>query len=203
LPEDLRPPEEKSREERKLKGNLNYSLYSYDNQSINGSIPDAVAQQWVQKLKAAGLFGNVLSVATRGATSEELRQWSEEGIDAVLTSRLTHSSASVFPPFDNQLFPIWSGGVGFRPVFKAGALTRMEEVRLIETRSGKLLWTGEAEYGIDRTIGHWESPMKVLRESVSGALDRLVKQLSLFSPTLDEKTPVSRMSLKTYSAEAR
>ncbi|MEK6684347.1 MAG: hypothetical protein AABY46_06785 [Nitrospirota bacterium] len=203
LPEDLRPPEEKDTEVRRLKGNLNYSLYSDTSQSVDKSffcgvlgicstpkwaaapVIDAVAEQWVQKLKTADIFGNVLNLATRGITSEELRQWSEEGIDAVLISRLAHSSGSVAPPFETRSFPIWSGGMGFERRFKATALTRIEDVQLIETRTGNVLWKGEAEYGIDRTIQRWESPMIILKESLSGTLDRLVKRLSQFAQAPD------------------
>jgi hypothetical protein len=202
-PEDLRPAEEKNREERRLKGDVNYSLYTYDNQGINGSIADAVAGQWIQKLKAAEIFGSVMTIQSGGADSEKLRDWAGNGVDAVLVSRLAHAYAAVTPPYDEEPFPIWSGGMGYPPVFKAGALTRMEDVRLIETRNGKLLWSGEAEYGIDRRLDHWEPPMKVLRDSIGGALDRVVNQLSRFSPISDDKTPVSGMGLKTYSAGVR
>jgi hypothetical protein len=203
-PEDLRPPEEKSMTVRKLQGDLNYFLYSEDsNENINKPLVDAVSDQWVRKLKAANIYGNVLMIATRGVTSEELREWSEEGVDAVLASQLGRLSASVTPSYDSQSFPIWSGGMGFRPLFKATALTRVEEVQLIETRNGKVVWKGEAEYGIDRTVKIWESPINILEESLSKTLDRLVEQLSQVSPNSDDKSPTSQMGLKTYSSLGR
>ncbi|MBI3609762.1 MAG: hypothetical protein HY204_03560 [Nitrospirae bacterium] len=189
-PEDLRPPEEKDVEVRKLKGDINYLLYSYDNKTITTPLIDAVAGQLTHKLQAADIYGNVLIIATRGVTSEELREWSEEGVDVVLVSRLAHAYASVTPTRENAPFPIWSGGIGYPRIFKATAITRIEDVQLIETRSGKLLWKGEAEYGIDRMIRTWGSPMKIVRESLSGALDRLVGQLSRYSPNPEEKPPV-------------
>ena len=203
LPEDLRPPEEKNTRARRLLGDQNYLLHSEDHQNIDKPFVAAAADRLTHKLQAADIYGNVLIIATRGVTSEELLEWFEEGVDAVLVSRLTHSYASVVPPYDSRLFPIWSGGMGLRPFFKATAFTRIQDVQLIETRTGKALWAGEAEYGIDRTTQKWESPMIILDESLNGTLDRLVKQLSQFTPVPDEKTPVSQMGLKTYSSLGR
>ncbi|MBI3810938.1 MAG: hypothetical protein HY283_01855 [Nitrospirae bacterium] len=186
-PEDLRSPEEKSTTVRKLEGDRDYFLYSEDNEGINKPRADAVSDQWVRKLKAAKIYGSVLIITARGVTPEKLREWSEEGVDAVLASQLSRLSASVTPSYPSQSFPIWSGGMGFRPIFKATALTRLQDVQLIDTRSGQVLWKGEAEYGIDRSVKRWESPVDLLRESLSKTLDRLVNQLSQYSPSSDEK----------------
>jgi len=199
LPEDLRPMEERNPEIRKLQGNMYYDLYSHDNKNINGSFTNELAVRLAQKLEGAELFGNVISILSRGASSEEFRDWKDKGVDAVLTSELAHGYAAVTPMIDEKPFQIWSGGIGFHPVFKATATIRMENIRLIDTRGEKLLWKGEADFGIDRTLHVWKSPNQILVESVSGALDRLVTQLSQAPPFPNQKEPVSLMGLKTYS----
>ena len=82
-------------------------------------------------------------------------------------------------------------------------MTRFEDVQLIDTGSGKVLWEGEAESGIDRTIEKWESPIKFMRESLDETLNRLVEQLRQFVPDPIEEAPLSGMGLKTYSDEER
>jgi peptidoglycan-associated lipoprotein len=176
IPEDARPLEERDTQARILKGDLNYSLYSDPGRGTDllGEVPD----QWATKLRDAGFFREILSLHRQGEKSEDLQKWSEEGLDAVLTSRLSRLSALVIPPHDEKPFMLLSGGMGYPRVFKATAMTRIEDVRLIETRTGKVLWKGEAEDGIDRTIKSWESPMKLVQESLDTTLDRLVKQIS-------------------------
>jgi len=176
LPEDARPPEERDTQARILKGDPNYSLYSDPGRGTDllAEVPD----QWVKKLRDAEIFREVLRIHRQGVKSENLQKWSEEGLDAVLTSRLTRLSGLVIPPHDEKPFMLWSGGMGYPRVFKATALTRIEDVRLIETRTGKVVWMGEAEDGIDRTINSWESPMKLVQESLDTTLDRLVNQIS-------------------------
>jgi peptidoglycan-associated lipoprotein len=90
--------------------------------------------------------------------------------------------------------------MGYPRVFKATALTRIEDVGLIETRTGKVVWKGEAEYGIDRTIKFRESPMKLVRESLDTTLDRLVKQMSQIEiglPVVVVETPPVMPAPKT------
>lgn len=176
LPEDARPPEERDTQARILQGDLNYSLYSDPGRGTD--LLDEVPDQWAKKLRTAEIFREVLSIHPQGGKSGDMKKWSEEGLDAVLASRLARLSALVTPPHDEKPFILWSGGMGYPRVFKATALTRIEDVRLIETRTGKVVWSGEAEDGIDRTIKFRESPMKLVQESLDTTLDRLVKQIS-------------------------
>lgn len=189
LPDDLRPPEEKDAQARIFQGDPNYSLYS--DPAHGTDLLDEVPDQWAEKLRAVGIFQEVVSIHRRGESSEELQKGSEEGLDAVLVSRLSRLSAAVIPPHDEKPFLLWSGGMGYPRVFKATALTRIKDVQLIETRTGKVLWKGEAEYGIDRTIKNWEPPMKLVQESLGKTLDRLVKQLLKFTSPVDEKSSES------------
>jgi len=204
--EDLRPSEETDPETRKLKGNINYLLYSHDyidesiickwgwlcSETKRKSVPfvSAVTRQWVQKLDSAGIFGNVMMIQSTGDPLAGLHEWYQEGVDAVLIGQLTHSYASVIPPHDQEPFPIWSGGMGFGRLFKASALTQFEDVRLIETRSATVVWTGRSQFNIDRTLQSWESPMGIVRQSMDGALDRLVKQLSGISMIPEQEPTV-------------
>lgn len=200
--EDLRASEETDSETQKLKGNIKYLLYShyYIDESImckwgwlcsetkqkSVRFVSAVTKQWIQKLDSAGLFGKVMMIQGTGDLFGGLHEWYQEGVDAVLIGQLTHSYASVIPPYDQQPFPIWSGGMGFGRLFKASALTQFAEVRLIEARGARVLWTGESEFGIDRRLQSWVSPKQFIRESMDGALDRLVEQLSEFRSVLGE-----------------
>ena len=185
-PEDARPPEEKDGRDRKLKGDQNYALY---NDPAGGvQMLDEVPNQWAKNLRDLQIFGEVVSVHDRGAGSEALRKWSEEGLDAVLTSRLTRLFALVIPPRDERPFPIWSGGMGYPRLFKATALVRFEDVELIETQSGKVIWKGQAEDGIDRMLKTWELPAALVRESLDETLARLAKQLSDFVSSSNEKS---------------
>jgi len=177
LPEDARPPEERSTEARFLLGDRNYPLY---NDPAKGTDTlNEVPNQWAEKLQEAGIFREVVGIHHTGGKSEDLRAWSDQGLDAVLASRLTRLFALVVPPHNEQPFQTLSGGMAYPRVFKATALTRIEDVELIETRTGNVLWKGEAEEGIDRTIKSWVSPMKLVQESLGTTLDRLVKQLTL------------------------
>jgi hypothetical protein len=112
-------------------------------------------------------------------------------VDAVLASRLTHSFALVNPLYNEKPFPIWSGGMAYPRLFKATGLTRIEDVQFIETRSGRVLWRGEAEYGIDRTVKKWKSPTNLVQKSLSETLNRLVNHLSefVFSPKEKPSSP--------------
>jgi peptidoglycan-associated lipoprotein len=198
LPEDSRPPEERDIQARILKGDLNYSLYSDPARGtvLLGELPEL----WAKKLRDAEIFREVLSIHRQGEKSDNLQKWSEEGLDAILTSRLTRLSALVIPPHDEKPFMLSSGGMGYPRVFKATALTRIEDVGLIETRTGKVVWKGEAEYGIDRTIKFRESPMKLVRESLDTTLDRLVKQMSQIEiglPVVVVETPPVMPAPKT------
>jgi peptidoglycan-associated lipoprotein len=198
LPDDARPPEEKDVQARMLQGDPNYSLYS--DPARRTDMLNDVPDQWAEKLQAAEIFGETLSIHRQGTKPENLKKWSEEGLDAVLASRLTRLFGLVVPPRDEKPFPILSGGMGYPRVFKGTAFTRIEDVQLIETRSGKILWTGEAEDGIDRTIKTWESPVKLVQESLGITLDRLVKQLSetrLGVPVVVVETPPVKPAPKT------
>lgn len=175
-PEDDRPPEERDIRERILKGDLNYSLYS--DPARGTDLLNEVPEQWVKKLRAAEIFREVESIHRQGEKTENLKKWSEMGLDAILTSQMARLSGAVIPPRKEEPFLLWSGGMGYPRVFKATALTRIEDVQLIETQTGKVIWKGEAEDGIDRTIKSWESPMNVVQESLDTTLDRLVKQMS-------------------------
>jgi len=192
LPQDLRPSEEKNPAVRKFQGNTNYSLFS-DDFSIEGNrfsndLAVRVSEQWVKKLEMMEVFGEVRTIKSRGFTSEELQEWAEEDVDAILVSELNRFSASVTPVYNSQSFPIWSGGMGYRPLFKATAFTRIEEVKLIETRDGKVIWKGEAECGLDRTVKRWESPDILLEECLNKTLDRLVDKLTRVPPVSDDKS---------------
>lgn len=197
-PEDVRPDVEKDTAERKRRGDPDFPLHTDLVESVSRPficgvilvcsppkreaapfIGDA-ANEWVRRLQEADIFGSVRTVESRGGSVEELRQWAEEGLEAVVTSRLSHAYASVVPPNDPEPFPLWSGGVAYPRRFKATALTRIQDVKLIETRTGRVLWEGEAEFGIDRTLDHWSSPVDLARESLERALDRLVANMARF-----------------------
>jgi len=198
LPEDARPPEERDIQERFLKGDINYSLYS--DPARGTDLLNEMPDQWGEKIRDAAIFREVFSIHRQGEKSEDLKKWSEDGLDAILTSQVARLSALVIPPHKEEPFMLWSGGMGYPRVFKATALTRIEDVRLIETQTGRVVWKGEAEYGIDRTIKSWESPTKLVQESLDNTLDRLVKQMSQITiglPVVAVETPPATPAQKT------
>jgi hypothetical protein len=140
---------------------------------------EMISAQWIQKLVESRMFGRVVRVPIRGqAGPEEVKIWYEEGIDAILIGNLTKSYASIAPPSGQEPFPIWSGGMGFRRLFKVVGFTQFQEVRLVDTRDGHVIWQGDAEYGIDQTLRYWPSTMDIALDSVNKALDKLVKELN-------------------------
>lgn len=199
LPEDRRPLEEREAGVRRLLGDPDYSLYSDNIGAVDlpiacGIFLDCatserepapfvgdVARMWVAGLRSAHIFDNVFLIQTRAFTTEELREWAGEGLDLVLVSELTRSTASVVPYRGNAGFPILSGGIAYPRRLKASAMTQIQNIRLIETRTGEVIWEGEAEFGFEREISRWESPMKIVKESIEGTLHKISDKLSKIS----------------------
>ena len=128
-------------------------------------------------------------VENQPVTAESRKNWAEAGLDGIITSELYRGSAAVLPLKEAQPFPIWSGGMGYPRLFRATAFTRLLDVRLIDTRNGRIIWEGEAQYGIDRGIGRWESPPLFLQEALTGMLDRLTGNLMKSLALPDESLP--------------
>jgi hypothetical protein len=189
-----------------LNNNINESLYSnnkpkesvfchvfrtcplYESRAEPGV--EMISTQWIQKLIEARIYGRIIQVPIRNPAGPEVFEiWYEEGMDAVLLGNLSKGYASVAPPSGQMPFPIWSGGMGFHRLFKVVGFTQFQEVRLVSTRDGHVIWQGDAEYGIDHTLRHWPSTMEVALESVNRALDKLIQELIQRSHSPDSISP--------------
>ncbi|HEY4484780.1 MAG TPA: hypothetical protein VI702_00450 [Nitrospiria bacterium] len=218
LPEDLRPRVETDATVRRDLGDRDYRLYSDTAETAEqGFICELIpicsasseikpfaketAEQLVEHLTKIGLFGEVRLIAMNNASEEELRQWASEGLDLILTSRLTTGWSSVVRPSASRPFPIWSGGMGYPPQLRMTAMVRLDEVRLIHLNSRKVLWSGSASYNTDKMLKGlfpWRSPNRGLEEALQNALQGLANRISREVPRLMEEINASEMGLKTY-----
>lgn len=180
---------------RNFNNNIRITKYAYDKQkqsllcsilracSLYGGRAepgvDIISAQWIQKIAEARIYGRIIRVPIQDQGGpEDYQKWYEEGVDAVLIGNMAASYASVSPPGGQEPFPVWSGGMGFHRLFKVVAFTQFQEIRLVATRDGRVIWQGDAEDGIDHTLPYWPSVMEIAMESVNSALDRLVGELN-------------------------
>lgn len=199
--EDLRPPEDRDREARRLLGDGRYPYYTYDEEPVitslacgfmglcavytPQSIPIAlvVNRRLVERLRAARLFAQIepwtesASGGPAPATREMLDTLKERGFDAILVGRLVRWYGLSYPFFSGRFYTVFSGTVEYPKQNKVAALIRIEQVQLISLKTGQVLGAFEAEYAIDRVERRMTARM-VANKALEGAMDRLLNQLS-------------------------
>lgn len=195
--EDLRPPEDRDIEARRLLGDGRYPYYTYDEEPVitslacgfmglcavytPQSIPIAlvVNRRLMERLRAARLFAQVepLTETPVQATPEMLNTLRDKGFDAILVGRLVRWYGLSYPFFSGRFYTVFTGTVEYPKWVKANALIRFDRVQLVSLETGQARLSLEAEYAIDRKERRTTARM-VANRALEGAIDRLLDRLS-------------------------
>jgi len=195
--EDLRPPEDRDMEARKLLGDSRYPYYTYDEEPVITpracgfmglcavyipqpiSMTSVLSKRLVERLKAAHLFADVepFPETLALATFKRLKAFRDDGFDAVLTGKLARWYGLSYPFFSGQFYTVFTGTVEYPKQIKTIALIRLDQIQLISLETGQVLVSLELEYAIDRKERR-TTARKVANEALEGAMDRLLEQLS-------------------------
>ena len=194
--EDLRPPEERDMEARRLLGDSRYPYYTYDQEDV--AVPIACGllglcatpvskpatttlvlnERLVERLRGAQLFERVEPFLENVAltTPERLKMLKEKGFDAVLTGKLGKWYGLSDPFFSGKVYTLFAGGVEYPKTTRISAEIRLEQVQLISLRTGQILWEGEVEHIIHRK-GKRILPREAADEALAGGMNQVLSHL--------------------------
>ena len=141
-----------------------------------GALEETVARY----LQHAGVFGHVEMVEAALGTPTQLPQLKAAGFDALLLGKLTQYQGSYCTPesslLDVVFFPISIVyKLAWQPRLHVG-ITELVDVTLLDTRTGRVLWSGQASEKVTETyggLGRAQVADKSLQQAVSSLADQL------------------------------
>jgi hypothetical protein len=208
--EDDRPATEREPAGRIESGDVLYPYYSYDTEREGvsfrcGFLGLCTAFPWVrhripeeaaERLLREGMASRVFSFDSRSVPgpadwpSERFRELKSEGTGVLITGKLERLYGMAYHPVQPwtairswRLLSAFSQPDVEIPVHQVNALARISEMRVIDLVSGKVIWEGSVEAGVDR-IDSAVSPREAADEALHGAISEFIykfKQLEISS----------------------
>lgn len=189
--EDRRPVTERSTQERSRTGESDPDLFTSDERVVNQlrpcgllgvcsqkestpfDLPAELANRIAAGLDRAGLFASVRVVSDSQS----------EGLDGILTGHIAHFVGGARPPRNQVPFSLLSGGTQYTREWVLTGQASLEDVRLVRSSDGDVLWAGAANGMVQERVRVRASPWDPAFKALDLAIQELLNELQAKPPT--------------------